>query len=153
MTVAKVRIDMQLGVFELEGEHDFVGTYLDKLLPVLESRKFVPRSPAEEADEGSDAGKGDNGADSADGGKNKRKASKRAPAGSSCRDRILTLKVDGFFKDHRTPSDIVTALGQKGWTHNVNQVSAALGQMFEGGQIQRTKNTVGKGFIYFWDRD
>lgn len=64
---------------------------------------------------------------------------------------MLTLKKDGFFREQRTPAQIVEALGKKGWTHNSNQVSAAGGQMFKRSDIQRTK--MGKGFAYFWDRE
>ena len=81
----------------------------------------------------------------------KKKIVRQPPPGASCRDRIKTLKADGFFKDTRTPGDIVTGLGKKGWTHNSPQVGAALTIMFNKGEIQRTKD--GGAFKYFWDRD
>ena len=62
----------------------------------------------------------------------------------------MVLRDDGFFKEHQTPSQIVEGLAKHGWTHNSNQVSAAAGNMFTRGDIQRTKKA--KGFAYFWDR-
>lgn len=73
------------------------------------------------------------------------------PKGQSCRARITKLRDDKFFSEKRSPSDIVTGLAKKGWTHTVNQVGAALTPMFEKGEIQRTKE--GNGFKYFWDRE
>lgn len=64
---------------------------------------------------------------------------------------MMTLRGDGFFKEQKTPAQIVEELGAKGWTHASNQVSAAGGQMFKRGDIQRTK--VGNGFAYYWDRE
>lgn len=146
----RVMIDAAAGVFELEGEADFVATQLDKLLPLVSAGGFVKAAPDAEdvADEQTpttpDAKP--NGAK-----KSKRGASSRPPKGHSCSDRIMTLREDGFFKEQRTPAQIVEGLGAKGWTHTSNQVSAAGGQMFNRGDIQRTK--VGQGFAYYWDRE
>lgn len=153
MTVARVKIDIQAGLIELEGEHDFVGSYLDKLLPLVESAGLTSggkNAAKASTDELSSAREQDD--DGVDTGKKKRKVPKRPPSGASCRDRILGVKADGYFAEHRTPTDIVGALGKKGWTHTSNQVSAALGTMFNAGEIQRTKSADGRGFTYFWDR-
>lgn len=153
MADVRVRIDAPAGVVELEGDRDFVSAYLDKLLPLVEQaglgRSIEPKGAVElplETPKDPESG-------GVDTGKKKRRVTKPAPAGQSCRDRINTLKAGGFFKEHRTPSEIVTGLSKKGWTHNVNQASAALGQMFTGGEMQRTKNDNSVGFSYFWDRD
>ena len=153
MADVRVKIDAPAGVIELEGDRDFVSAYLDKLLPLVEQAGLgkttgtrtdweAPIDPPKDVE-----------SVSAEGTKKKRRVTKPAPAGHSCRDRLNTLKADGFFKDQRTPSEIVTGLSRKGWTHNVNQVSAALGQMFKAGDISRTKNDNSVGFSYFWDRD
>ena len=64
---------------------------------------------------------------------------------------FLTLKEEGFFKQHRSTGDIVEGLKGKGWTHAGNQVGAALTNMFGRGDIQRTKEGSGP-WSYFWDR-
>ncbi len=152
MADVRVKIDAPAGVVELEGDRDFVSAYLDKLLPLVEQtglgKSVGTRSDGEPP---SEALKDENASPEAV--KKKRRVTKPAPAGHSCRDRLNTLRTDGFFKELRTPSEIVTGLSRKGWTHNVNQVSAALGQMFKGGEISRTKNDNSVGFSYFWDRD
>jgi len=155
MTAVKVKIDISAGLIELEGESEFVGTYLDKLLPIIEGTGFGNgyRDSPEESAQNNGANEVDspqqNGTDAT---KKKRRVSRRPPAGASCRDRILILKGDGFFKEHRSPTDIVAGLGKKGWTHKTNQVSAALTTMFANGEIQRTKAADGTGFDYYWDR-
>jgi len=58
--------------------------------------------------------------------KKKKRVVRQPPPGQSCRDRMKTLKADGFFKQHRSAGDIVAGLAKKGWTHNASQVGAAL---------------------------
>lgn len=152
----RVHIDAPAGVVEIEGEKDFVEGLLGRLFPLIEEVGFGsrPRSTVStdpiadpivnDADEAS--------ADATETPKKRvRKSVRQPPAGQSCPARIQVLKEEGFFKEHRSPADIVGALQAKGWTHNVNQVSAATSAMFNKGIIQRTK--VGKGsWQYFWDR-
>lgn len=149
MSSNRVMIDAAAGIFELEGEAGFVETQLDKLLPLLTAGGFGKASTqAEGIDpdaEQPSPGVGQNGSK-----QSKRRTANRPPKGHSCSDRILALREDGFFKEQKTPSQIVEGLAVKGWTHNSNQVSAAGGQMFKRGDIQRTK--AGKGFAYYWDR-
>lgn len=83
--------------------------------------------------------------------KKKKRTFRQPPPGTSCRDRIKVLKRSGFFKDPKTPGEIVVGLGKKGWTHNSSQVGAALTIMFNKHEIQRTKD--GGIFKYYWDRD
>jgi hypothetical protein len=155
MADVRVRIDAPSGIVELDGDRDFVSAYLDKLLPLIQEaglgRRGHSTAPAviQEETAGIAHSEAQNGSET---GKKKRRVTKPAPAGQSCRDRINVLKNDDFFKEHRTPTEIVTGLSKKGWTHNVNQVSAAIGQMFEKGELQRTKNDNSAGFAYFWDR-
>lgn len=146
MADAKVRIDAPSGVVELEGDERFVTAYLDKLLPFIEAGGFGT-SLGQDVTNPND---GNNGA----GNKKpprKRRAPKRPPAGSSCRERIVNLRDDAFFKEKRSLSEIVKGLAQKGWVHTSNQVGASLSQMFSNGEIQRTQD--GKSFKYFYDRD
>lgn len=155
MNTNRIKIDAPIGLIEVEGEKDFVEAQLDKLLPLIEVCGFGQHveSSVNDTPKGSQDGeKEDRPADSnADGGKKTKRGINRPPKGHSCADRILALRKDGFFKDQKTPAQIVEGLGKKGWTHNANQVSAAGGQMFKRGDIQRT--SVDNGFAYFWDRD
>lgn len=150
----RVHIDAPAGVVEIEGEKDFVEGLLAKLFPLLEEAGFGSRPPngasvhtAEEAVEPEDVAPEQTGKP-----KGKKRTANKPPKGHSCADRILTLKSDGFFKDHRTTGEIVEGLKNKGWTHAANQVAAALTTMFGRQEIQRTKEGNGS-WKYFWDRD
>jgi hypothetical protein len=152
----RIHIDAPAGVVEIEGEKDFVEGLLGKLFPLIEEVGFGSRpksavgidpiaDPAADVDD-------EVSTDTAETSKKRvRRPVKQPPAGQSCPARIQVLKEEGFFKEHRSPADIVEALKAKGWTHNLNQVSAATSTMFSKGTIQRTK--AGKGpWQYFWDR-
>jgi hypothetical protein len=103
MTNAKVRIDVPAGVIELEGDEGFVTTYLDKFLPFIDAGGFGT-GLGQAAPASDDESNGSEDKKPA----RKRRASKRPPSGSSCRDRILVLRKAGFFKGEQpTPSDIV----------------------------------------------
>lgn len=153
----RVHIDAPAGVVEIEGEKDFVEGLLGKLFPLIEEAGFGSRpqggasidTSAEPASEAPNESASD--VSEAAPKKRARKAVKQPPAGQSCPSRIQVLKDEGFFKEHRSPADIVSALKTKGWTHNLNQVGAATSAMFNKGTLQRTKD--GKGpWQYFWDR-
>lgn len=155
----RIHIDAPTGVIEVEGEKDFVEAQLDKLLPLIQSCGFGTR-PALETRTPTETSVQDDTkpeADSSDANGNRKTVNKksrrgkaRAPRGQSCADRILTLREEAYFKKQRSTADIVGELGKKGWVHNTSQVAAAAGQMFERGDLQRTK--VGRGFEYFWHR-
>jgi hypothetical protein len=156
MTTNKVRIDTLSGIVEVEGEKEFVDEQMQKIIPLIQASGFGAAAarnngaaPSGKEDEG-EHDDGESGQEDAAQGARKRRKVSMPPKGQSCRDRIKTLKDDGFFKQHRTPSDIVGGLAKKGWTHKVNQVGAALTTMFEKGEVQRTSD--GSGFKYFWDR-
>jgi len=153
----RVHIDAPAGVIDIEGEKDFVEGLLAKLFPLIEEAGFgsrpqnaaeddaVAESPTDSVDavpsEAPEAPK-----------KRIRKPIKQPPAGQSCPSRIQVLKEEGFFKEHRTPADIVAGLKAKGWTHNLNQVGAATSSLFKRNEIQRTKEGRGS-WKYYWDRD
>lgn len=145
----RVKIDAPAGIIELEGDADFVGSFFEKLVPIIEKAKFGHAADVAGAEQ-PEAQETD-GRETEERPKRKKRAVRQPPAGASCRDRINALKTDGFFKEKRTPSDIVEGLGKKGWTHNTSQVGAALTHMFNRGEIQRTKEA--GTFNYFWDRD
>lgn len=154
MTANRIMIDAAAGVFELEGEAEFVSAQLDKLLPIVKTGGFSkPDSNEEETFVATQQNLQDVQPQAKTNGtkKSKRGTGTRPPKGHSCADRMMTLRTDGFFKEQKTPAQIVKDLGAKGWTHTSNQVSAAGGQMFNRGDIQRTK--VGNGFAYYWDRE
>jgi hypothetical protein len=149
----RVHIDAPAGVVEIEGEKDFVEGLLAKLFPLLEEAGFGSRPPNSappqansEPAEPDDAAPEQNSKP-----RTKRRKVSAPPRGQSCAARILTLKEEGFFKDHRSATEIVEGLKGKGWTHAPNQVGAALTKMFGRGDIQRTKEGNG-AWKYFWDR-
>lgn len=149
MATVKVSINTQAGIIELEGEESFVGAYLDKLLPIVERSGFgtVNSGNGEKEDELLDSSDATGKNEKAQRQRARRKAT---PPGASCRARITKLLAAGFFKEHRTPSDIVAGLGREGYTHSLGQVGAALSDMFKANQIQRTN--VDGSFKYYWDR-
>ncbi|MBX5219587.1 hypothetical protein HJC04_04515 [Rhizobium sp. NLR8a] len=152
----RVHIDAPSGVIEIEGEKEFVEGLLAKLFPLIEEAGFGSR-PQGEADNSSrdDApivSSDDPAVDEQARVRAKKRGVKAPPKGQSCADRIISLKADGFFKEHRGGADIVAGLKGKGWTHKSNQVGAALTGLFERGQIQRTKEGNGS-WKYYWDRD
>lgn len=151
----RVHIDAPAGLVEIEGEKEFVEGLLAKIFPLLENVGFGSR-PATYGAATSEMPSGFEQPDQAPTELNgKSKAKKRRtnapPKGQSCADRIITLKQEGFFKPKRSIAEIVDGLGSKGWTHNGNQVGAALTNMFGRGDIQRTKEG-GGAWKYFWDR-
>ena len=151
----RVHIDAPAGVIDIEGEKDFVEGLLTKLFPLVEAAGFGSRPTPNVMDTNGELdAEVDSGA-SEDGGKSEKPRLKRkrgsTPKGHSCADRMIVLKEDGFFKTKRSASEIVTGLGEKGYTHKANQVAAAGGSLFDRGLLQRTKE--GSGFKYFWDRD
>ena len=146
MTSARISINLREGIFELEGDAEFIREHLDKVLPLVSNAPKTPSSPPGRVTDPTPRIDSDEG-------KRTRKAARRAPPGATCRDRILTLKAADFFKTKRGPSDVASGLGEKGWTHSGPQVRAALSGMFDAGELQRTKNSDGRGFLYFWDRD
>lgn len=151
----RLHIDAPAGVIDVEGEVEFVEGVLDKFFPLLEKSKFgshpnsAGQDPGADADEREDVD--DRKADEGGKSKTRRKRGNAPPKGQSCADRILVLKGEKFFKNHKTVSEIVDGLKVKGWTHNNNQVGAALTNMFGRGDIQRTKEG-GSAWKYFWDR-
>src|SRR5690242_1264151 len=100
MAATKVRIDLNAGVVELEGDEAFVSAQLDKLLPVLQISQRSTSNDREEDPPPAGASRADPTTDK------KRRKGSVPPKGASCRSRILELKKDGFFSEHRSPNDI-----------------------------------------------
>ena len=140
MSNAKVLINTHSGTIELEGEDSFVRTYLDKLIPIIERAPFGTGRPAMP---------GDARVDDAEPPKSRTRRATQTPAGESCRDRVKKLRDEGFFSERRGISEIVLGLEERGHSHNVNQVGAALTTMYERREILRTP-VEGK-FKYHWD--
>ncbi|MCC2608444.1 hypothetical protein [Neorhizobium petrolearium] len=152
----RVHIDAPAGVIDIEGEKDFVEGLLAKLFPLIEEVGFGSRpqgqSNSQDTEDDSPVILDEGNAEEAVKQKIKRRRGSLPPKGQSCGDRLLALKADGFFKEHRGGGDIIAGLKAKGWTHKSNQVAAAAGKLFDRGQLQRTKEGNGP-FKYFWDRD
>lgn len=151
----RVHIDAPAGIIDIEGEKEFVEGLLAKLFPLVEGAGFGSRSPnsyAASVAEVQDPSQPEEGAsEQGTKSKSRKRRVNAPPKGQSCADRILTLKGEDFFKDHRTTAEIVEGLKAKGWTHTGSQVGAALTNMFARGDIQRTKEGNGT-WKYFWDR-
>lgn len=150
----RVHIDAPAGIIDIEGEKEFVEGLLAKLFPLIEEVGFGSHPQDRSGGGGQDNSKeddGDESVDDTDKPKAKRRKATNPPKGHSCGDRILALKADGFFKEHRGGVDIVAGLKARGWTHKSNQVGAAAGQLFDRGELQRTKDGNGP-WKYFWDR-
>ena len=143
MSNAKVLINTQAGTIELEGEDSFVRTYLDKLIPIIESARF---GAGVVTVNGEAVGLEADGMPKA----RTRRRVNPTPVGESCRDRVKRLRDEGFFAERRGISDIVHGLVAQGHAHNVNQVGAALTTMFERHEILRTP--VDGKFKYHWDQ-
>lgn len=150
----RVHIDAPAGVVEIEGEKEFVEGLLAKLFPLLEKAGFGSQIQSGASEQAIDERVESD--DSIPEQVEKPKAKKRRisvpPKGQSCAARITTLKEANFFKTHRSVIEIIDGLKGKGWTHNPNQVGAALTNMFGRGDIQRTKEGNGS-WKYYWDRD
>lgn len=158
----RIHIDAPTGVIEVEGEKDFVETQLDKLLPLIEACGFGTRPAATETADGlkreipppipelANDGNGEGNSKGVEPRKTRRAVNK-PPKGHSCADRIKVLRDEGFFKERRTPTQIVHGLKAKGFTHTTSQVGAAGTNMHKRGDIQRTKSGSGP-WEYYWDR-
>lgn len=150
----RVHIDAPAGIIDLEGEKEFVEGMLGKLFPLIEAAGFGsrPREDGPKDTDEPDLADISNPEEDAETKRSRpRKPIKRAPSGHTCADRIRNLKMEGFFAEKRSVTDIVSGLKEKGFTHNANQVSAALSQIFKKNDIQRTKSK--NGWSYFWDRN
>lgn len=145
MSTAKVLINTQSLTIELEGEDEFVRTYLDKLMPILERSKF-----GEEAHVGREAGVPENlrATASAKSTPPRKRASSPLASGGSCRERVKKLREDGFFNTPHSIGEIVRELNDQNFPHSINQVGAALSTMFGRKEIERSK--VDKKYSYFW---
>jgi hypothetical protein len=151
----RVHIDAPGGIVEIEGEKEFVEGLLAKVFPLLETAGFGsrPTTPLGTGEQSNNSSQVDQPpADQNEKGKTRKRRVNAPPKGQSCADRMSTLKQEGFFKTKRTIGEIIEGLEGKGWTHNGNQVGAALTNMFGRGDIQRTKEG-GGSWKYFWDRD
>ena len=148
----RILIDKRAGILELEGDKTLVEQQLEKLLPLIGSPGFGT-APRDERDPGSADDTAPCGSDegSTTNKRTRRGGANRPPKGQSCADRMMVLREDGYFNEHRTTGQIVSELAAKGWTHNTKQVSAAGVRMFKRNDIQRTKS--GTRFKYYWDRD
>lgn len=141
----KLLINLHEGIVEVVGSEEFVRSVYDDFKDKI----------SDDVEQGLDRAEVDSQSQESASPSNRKKRRKAAhpPKGASCRARILQLKKEGFFREQRAPTDIVAGLKGKGWTHTGAQVTAALTVMFNKGEIQRTAESAGGNFKYFWDRD
>ncbi|QND54426.1 hypothetical protein HB779_21125 (plasmid) [Phyllobacterium sp. 628] len=148
MSIAKVLINTQSLTIELEGEDEFVRTYLDKLMPILERSKF-----GEDGHVDGEAGLPDDfhavaSVKSAGTAPSRKRVRSGGASGGSCRERVKKLRDAGFFEKQHGIGDIVNELTSQGFPHSINQVGAALSTMFGRNEIERSK--IDKKYKYFW---
>jgi hypothetical protein len=148
MSIAKVLINTQSLTIELEGEDEFVRTYLDKLMPILERSKF-----GEDGHADGEAGLPENlkaiaNAKFSGAAPSRMRVKSPGASGGSCRERVKKLRDDGFFDQQHGIGDIVQELSDQGFPHSINQVGAALSTMFGRNEIERSK--IDKKYRYFW---
>ncbi|MBA8879546.1 hypothetical protein [Phyllobacterium myrsinacearum] len=148
MSTAKVLINTQSLTIELEGEDEFVRTYLDKLMPILERSKF-----GEDGNVDGETGLPENlqaiaSAKSAGAVASRKRVRSTSASGGSCRERVKQLRENGFFDNPHGIGEIVKELNDQGFPHSINQVGAALSTMFGRNEIERSK--VDKKYSYFW---
>lgn len=125
---AKLHINAQLGIIEVEGEQQFVEqVYEDYKKNLLQ--KLID-APAHQNDE-----KKDNAS--------KSKGVIKRKSGPSCADRILTVQAEGFFKTLRTAGQIKEKLAEKGTHYESKHVAAALSHLTKRGTIRRLKKDGG----------
>ena len=147
MTNTKVHINTKALTIEIEGEDDFVRTYLDRLLPIIDRI-----GSSDEKSEKHSAHK-DNGVakgsllSEVDGPKSSKQQRLPRGAGPSCRQRIKALRAGGFFKEPHGIAEIVEKLKLDGHDYSLNQVGAALSTMSGKNEIQR--ENVGGRYRYF----
>ncbi|EKF17675.1 hypothetical protein [Nitratireductor pacificus] len=153
MTSTKVHINTKALTIEIEGEDDFVRTYLDRLLPIIERigsddgqpEGERPAGDADPDDRPSVTGKSRPEKVPAEP-RQPRKASRRA--GPSCRQRIKALRDEGFFNEPHGIAEIVEKLRQDGHVYSLNQVGAALSTMSGSNEIRRA--SVDGRYRYFF---
>jgi hypothetical protein len=144
MTV-RAKIDIASGIFELEGDKEFVAEHLEKLLPIIS--KFQPPAARQRNDDDADPGEQPKSDDEGEAERKKRRTAKRSPGAPTCRSKILELRSKGFFKTNRTPTEIKAGVKADGWTFEINQITAALSSMLKKGEIRRTSD--GGTFKYY----
>ena len=136
MTV-KLHINAGTGLFEIEGDPDFVPRIYEDLKSVLLERlvrynanpqelpKTTTFEPAASEPNGDATGK-----------KARRGVTKRA--GPSCADRIISLKGKGFFSGPQSGKQVKEGLRDDGHSYQSNQVAAALTNLHGRGELRRT---------------
>lgn len=129
--MTKLVIDIRNGLIEADGERDFVETIyahfkdvaLARLLDAKAAEVQTPQSytTTPTATE-------------------KSKPTRRSKAGGpSCASRIEGLKVENFFDEPRTPSEVREKLSEKGSTYESKNVAAALNNLIKSSKLRRFK--------------
>ena len=125
--MAKMSIDLQKGLIEVEGDEKFVervyGDVKETVLVNLSARTAEP-TPSE----GSELANNEE----------PRKARRRARTGGpSCAARIEVVKDEGFFKQPRSAAEVRGKLKEKGTTYASKNVAAALNNLTKSGKLRR----------------
>lgn len=124
----RIVIDIQKGLFEVEGDEKFVeriyNDFRDSLL-----KKLPVHADAIQEEAGSVQSVTT---------EPPKKTRRRAKAGGpSCATRIKLLKDEAFFVEPRSTGDVKSKLREKGSTYESKNVSAALNDLIKSGELRR----------------
>lgn len=127
--MAKMIIDLQKGLIEVEGDEKFIErVYSDfraSALDKLSTAKF---------DSGGQGDVRENGDETPPAKKARRRVKTTGP---SCASRIRNLKDEGFFKAARSAGEVKEKLREKGTTYASKNVAAALNDVIKSGELRR----------------
>ncbi|WP_395612952.1 hypothetical protein [Allosphingosinicella sp.] len=126
--MAKLTIDLQRGLIEVDGDEKFVErVYADvreTLLTKLAAATVEPDAPGEQSK-------------SAESETPKRAKRRPRTGGPSCAGRIESIKDEGFFKQPKAAAEVREKLKEKGTTYGSNNVAAALNNLTKAGKLRR----------------
>ena len=128
--MAKMIIDLQKGLIEIEGVEKFVERVYSDLreatLDKLSRGTFDVRPRDEDQETPIEAGAS---------AKKTRRRSKTG--GPSCSSRIEAIKEENFFKTGRSSGEVREKLKEKGTTYESKNVAAALNNLIKAGKLRR----------------
>ena len=121
----KLHINVQQKIIEVDGDAAFVSTVYDDFKDYLLREFEAAKEPAGAVKRAT-----------------KEQLTNRAArikSGTSCAERILAIKTDGFFNSLRSASEVGEKLAERGTTYASNQVTAALTNLTKRSELRRVK--------------
>lgn len=130
--MARMIIDLQKGLIEIEGDEKFVeriySDFRESTLEKLSQRTFenVGSDEKQPVTDGETTFP--------------KKSRRRKAGGPSCASRIEILKDEGFFGAARSPAEVREKLSEKGSTYESKNVAAALTDLIKAAKLRRFKD-------------